>query len=172
MANGLATSGAPRAVSARRLTLLVAAAAAVLPITACLPPAVVIPDGETNVVHVHVAPENVQLDPETAEAGDVYFVIEGPGMEFSLVRWLGAPDAVPRGLTPAEIARLRQGDYQFMQLEAYGVSCGEDEWTEERHWEGCREVVLMSLTPGLYAIMGNPGDPGAAPIMAVLEVGP
>ncbi len=149
-----------------------AAAAALLVLAACEPPQVVIPDGATNVVHVHLDAETVRLDPATVRAGDVFFVIEGPGPAFSLVRWLGAPDAEPRGLTPAEITRLRDGDYVWTQLDSYNVRCDPNAWTEERHWQGCRENAMVPLLPGMYAIVAGSGDGGVAPIMAVLEVEP
>ncbi len=138
-------------------------------LTACEPPRVVIPEGATNVVHVHPEPDNLQLDPAKVKAGVVYFVIEGPGTDFSLVRRKAAADADAIGMTAAQIAAVRNGDYQFTQAEGYSVSCAPDAWTEERHWDDCRENSMVTLTPGLYAIVNEPGD---APIMAVLEVEP
>ena len=148
------------------------AAIVLMALTACEPPRVVIPEGATNVVHVHPRPDNLQLDPAKVKAGVVYFVIEGPGTDFSLVRRKPAPDADATSMSAAQIEAVRHGDYQSTQLESYAVSCAPDSWTEERHWEGCRENSMVSLAPGLYAVVQGPDEPGVAPIMAVLEVEP
>jgi hypothetical protein len=151
-----------------RLTAMVVA----LVLAACLPPPVVIPPGAPT-VHVTVTDDSVALAPSTVPAGDVYFVIEGPSMGFSFVRRMDAPNAEPTGMTQAQIDAIARGDFQSTMLEGIGVSCGEDEWTEERHWQGCRENSVMTLSEGLYAALGSGGEePGVPPIMDVLEVVP
>ena len=144
-------------------------AALLIALTACEPPRVVIPEGATNVVHVYPGPDNLQLDPPRVKAGVVYFVIEGPLGDFSLIRRMAAADADATGMTAAQIAAVRHGDWQFTQAEGYSVSCAQDAWTEENHWKDCRETSMVSLTPGLYAIVN---EPDVVPIMAVLEVEP
>jgi hypothetical protein len=154
--------------SHRRSVALVAA----LLIAACQPPPVVIPP-DAQVVHVSMTDDSVRIEPESVRAGDVYFVMEGPGTGFSLVSRLPSPDAEPTGMTPAQIDAVAGGDFQSTRMEGYAITCAPDAWTEERHWDGCGENVKTTLTPGLYAILGPQGEPiSGASVMAVLEVEP
>ena len=148
-----------------------AAVLVALGLAACLPPPVVIPDG-AQVVHVTTAEEVAIVTPRTVLAGDVYFVIEGPAMGFTLVRRLAAGDAEPSGMSQAQIDRVSQGDYQDTQIEGFAVSCGSDAWTEADHWQGCRENAVLTLTEGLYAILATGEEPGVPPVLDVLEVVP
>ena len=132
---------------------------------------VVIPAG-AEVVRVTASDEEVRLAPETAAAGDVYLVLEGPNQGIEFVSRLADPDASPEGMTQAEIDRVAAGDYQSTMLEGFSVTCAADEWTEAQHWEGCGENVRLTLTPGLYAVLASPDEPGVAPVMAVLEITP
>ena len=144
----------------------------VLVLAACQPPPVQIPPG-AEVVHVSLTDDSVRLAPATVRAGDVYFVIDGPGTGFSLVRRLVAPDADPTGMTREEIDQVARGDYQSTMLEGFAVSCAPDAWTPERQWQGCRANSMVTLTEGLYAILGGEGEePGVPPVMDVLEVTP
>lgn len=144
----------------------------VLVLAACQPPPVQIPP-EAEVVHVSLTDERVRLAPATVRAGDVYIVIEGPGTGFTLVRRLVAPDADPTGMTQEQVDQVAGGDFQSTQIEGFAVSCAPDAWTPERRWQGCRENSMVTLTEGLYAILGAGGDePGVPPVMDVLEVTP
>ena len=144
----------------------------ILVLAACQPPTVEIPP-EAEVVHVSLTDESVRLEPPTVQAGDVYFVIEGPGTAFTLVRRLTAPGAEPTGMTREGIDRVARGDFQSTQLEGFEVSCAPDAWDPERHWQGCRENSMTTLTEGVYAILGPGGEePGVPPVMDVLEVTP
>jgi hypothetical protein len=141
-------------------------------LAACEPAPVVIPQG-AQVVRVAVTDETVQIAPRTVRAGDVYFVNEGPEMGFSIISRMAAGDAGPTGMTQAQIDALAAGDFQSTQQDGLSVSCGADEWTEARHWQGCRENGVRTLGPGFYAILGPGGDePGVPPVMDVLEVVP
>ena len=132
---------------------------------------VVIPAG-AEVVRVTASDEEVRLTPETAAAGDVYLVLEGPNQGIEFVSRLVDPDASPEGMTQAEIDRVAAGDYQSTMLEGFSVTCAADEWTDAQQWEGCGENVKLTLAPGLYAVLASPDEPGVAPVMAVLEVTP
>lgn len=130
-----------------------------------------IPAG-AQVVHVTATDETVTLAPSTVSAGDVYFVLEGPNPAISFVARKDAPDAPIEGMDETQMDRFAQGDYQFTAMDGFSVTCGPEEWTEERHWAGCGENHVLTLEPGLYALAASDEAPGVAPVMAVLEVTP
>lgn len=132
---------------------------------------IVIPAG-AQVVHLTATDDEVQVDPASVAAGEVYVVLEGPKPTIYLVSNQSGPDSDPRGMTPAELARLADGDMQFTLTDAFAVTCGFDAWTEDRHWEGCGENVRLTLAPGFHAFVASDEVPGVRPVMAVLEVRP
>ena len=155
----------------RRHVLAIVAPLAVLVLAACQPPPVIIPNG-AQVVRVTTTEDAAMLAPRTVQNGDVYFVIEGPGLGFTFVSHRAEGDAEPSGMTEAQIERIRRGDYQDTQIEGFAVSCAPEAWTEASRWEGCRENSMLTLTEGLYAVLANSEEPGAPPVMDVLEVVP
>lgn len=131
---------------------------------------IVIPADAESVVHVTATDDSVTIEPSTVSAGDVYFVLEGPNAAISFVARKDAPDAPVEGMDAAQVERLAEGDYQFTAMDGFAVSCAPDEWTEERHWEGCGQNHVLALAPGLYALVASDEAPGVPPVMAVLEV--
>lgn len=133
---------------------------------------IVIPADAESVVHVTATDDSVTIEPSTVSAGDVYFVLEGPNTAISFVARKDAPDAPVEGMDAAQVERLAEGDYQFTAMDGFAVTCGPDEWTEKRHWEGCGENHVLALGPGLYALVASDEAPSVSPVMAVLEVTP
>lgn len=131
---------------------------------------VVIPDG-AQVVHVSNDGAEVTLEPDTVEAGDVYFVNEGPATGYGLVSSMPAPDAEPSGFTEEGLQRLAAGDFQGTLLESWEVSC-ERAWSESEHWRDCGENAMWTLTEGFYLVMEPGEETNANPRFVVLEVTP
>ena len=132
---------------------------------------VVIPPGAST-VRVLASEAGVRLTPDTAPAGDVYLVLDGPNQGIEFVSRLADPNGSPEGMTQAQVDAVAAGDFQSTLLEGFSVACDVDEWTEEERWEGCGENVKLTLTPGFYAVLAGGEEPGVAPVMAVLEVTP
>lgn len=156
----------------RGIAVAVAAIAAAAVASACdVHEPVVIPAG-AQVVRVTVSEAEVVVQPASVRAGDVYLVNEGPAQSFTFVARSSGPDAETEPLSDADVQHLARGDFQFTSMELFSVSCAPDQWTEERHWEGCGENVPLTLSAGSYVILAGAEEPGVAPVMAVLEVVP
>ena len=117
-------------------------------------------------VRVMVSESEVRLSPTTVRAGDVYLVLDGPGQGFSFVTLGGGP------FDDAAIARLGDGDLQDTAIEAFQVTCGPNEWSEDHGWEGCGNVFRVFVSEGQYAILAPGEAPGVPPTMTVLQVAP
>lgn len=123
-----------------------------------------IPPG-AQVVHI-VVTEEVQLDPATVHAGEVYFVVEEPddrtghaGFTFVSRGYGGHCCKDPLPMSDDDVARLAHGDYQGTAIEG-----------------GWGSGAKLTLLEGNYTFLipGPGGDrPGVPPMsMAVLEVLP
>ena len=130
---------------------------------------IVIPEG-AQVVHVTASDEGVALAPDSVVAGDVYFVIEGPNQSVQIVSRMTATDASSSGMDRAQVERVSRGDFQDTAWDGFEVTCGLDEWTPARHWQGCGENHVLPMSEGLYGVVSGAEEPGVPPVMAVLEV--
>ena len=123
---------------------------------------------DAQIVRIAVAASEVQLDPATVRAGEVYFVVDGAGgsaghSEFTFVSACNASQSceTPRlPLSDEAVARLARGDY----LETFS----DGGWTP---------YAKMTLLEGKYAFLitepGGGEQPGIAPTSTtVLEVLP
>jgi len=142
-----------RSLRAVLLPLLVAGTLA-----GCGPgPTTVPPDAQA--VHVFVNGDSVRLEPSTAMAGDIYFVVDTPGAEVIQVQRKTTAEETEGPMSDEDLARLALGDTEGMSItcclgtgEPYG------------------NVHKLALNPGKYAFLARqPESPGP---MAVLEVLP
>jgi hypothetical protein len=110
-------------------------------------------------VHVVVTGSEVRLDPATAHAGDVYFVVDTPGAEVAWAQRQTTAEETPGPMSDADLARLAGGDTQGMAITCcFGTG------------EPYGNVHKVALSPGKYALLTRqPETPGP---MAVLEVLP
>jgi hypothetical protein len=110
-------------------------------------------------VHVVVTGSEVRLEPATARAGDIYFVVDTPGAEVSWVQRMSTEEETPGPMSDADLARLARGDTQGMSLTCcFGTG------------EPYGNVHKVALSPGKYALLTRqPETPGP---IAVLEVLP
>ena len=65
-------------------------------------------------VHVVVSGSEVRLEPATARAGDIYFVIDTPGAAVSWVQRKSTEEETPGPMSDTDLARLARGDSQGM----------------------------------------------------------
>jgi hypothetical protein len=110
--------------------------------------------------------------PASVHPGDVCVVLEGPSPTIGLVSAKLSEDAPVTGMSQAQLDRVARGDMQGTQIDSFGIACGADAWTEQHHWQGCGEIIQLTLSEGMYAFMADDDQPGVAPPMAVLEVVP
>ncbi|HET8777165.1 MAG TPA: hypothetical protein VFN76_05855 [Candidatus Limnocylindria bacterium] len=144
-------------------------------VAACTAGSQPIPSG-ARTVHVVITDDAVELDPSVVGAGDVYLVLdEAVHKSFVLFGRQTSADASPGPLSEGDIARIGEGDTQgtFMTgLDAGGCSAEQD--AAARGQLGpCGNVMKISLSPGLYAILGDSPDAAGEPLpIGVLEVTP
>ncbi len=110
-------------------------------------------------VHLVVTGSEVRLEPATARAGDIYFVVDTPGAAVSWVQRMATEGETPGPMSDADLARLARGDSQGMSFTCcFGTG------------EPYGNVHKVTLSPGKYALLTRqPETPGP---MAVLEVLP
>ena len=101
----------------------------------------------------------MRLEPATARAGDIYFVVDTPGAAVSWVQRQSTEEETPGPMSDADLARLARGDTQGMAFTCcFGTG------------EPYGNVHKVTLSPGKYALLTRqPETPGP---MAVLEVLP
>lgn len=110
-------------------------------------------------VRVVVTGSEVRLEPATARAGDIYFVIDTPGAEVIWVQRMAMAGGTEGPMSDEDLARLARGDTQGMSITCC-LGTGEP-------YGNVHRVVL---SPGKYAFLARqPESPGP---MAVLEVLP
>jgi predicted small lipoprotein YifL len=120
-------------------------------------PITVPPDAQ--VVHLAVSGDSVRLEPSTATAGDIYFVVDTPGAEVIQVQRKTMAEETEGPMSDEDLARLARGDTEGMSITCC-LGTGEP-------YGNVHKVVL---SPGKYAFLARqPETPGP---MAVLEVLP
>jgi hypothetical protein len=142
-------------------------------------PSATIPAG-AQLVHV-VAGPNVQIEPDTVRAGDIYIVLDAPTASVIFVRRMAAAGDVAGPLTEDDLRRLADGDTQGTSIEGfetYGCDPGRLDADAGRLKVpgGCGNVFWVpGLVPGWYAFLAEDPTalpPGTAVPVAVLEVLP
>jgi hypothetical protein len=160
-------------MSRRRLAFLAVALSVLLlsiPLLAACGTGSPIPSGAQQ-VHVVVSASAVEIEPSTVRAGDVYIALEAGSLTF--VEKMTSPDDEPGPLTPDDLERLRRGDTQGMAISGLDAGgCDPQQNADARGQTGpCGNVMLVTVSPGAYAIVGGPPEEPGSPI-GVLEVVP
>ena len=137
-----------------------------------------VPSG-AQVVQLTVTDSSVVLQPDTVRAGDVYLALESPpNGTFAFVARQDSGTATPGPMTQDAIERLRDGENANTILTSFDAGgCSPEQDAEARGKVGyCGNVAKMTVSPGLYAIVGTTPDgdlgPGGYSPMAVLTVVP
>jgi hypothetical protein len=134
---------------------------------------------DAQLVHV-VAGPNVQIEPDTVRAGDIYIVLE-PTTSVVFVRRMAAAGDVAGPLTEDDLRRLAGGDTQGTSIEGFETSgCDAERRDADRGRlkipGGCGNVFWVpGLVPGKYAFLAEDPTalaPGAPVPIAILEVLP
>lgn len=132
-----------------------------------------IPPGATT-VSVTLAGDEVRLEPSTVPAGDVYLVLDTPGMSVSFAMGQDSAEATPGPLTDEALERLAGGSSEGTAMTSFGDhGCSPEQRAEDRGRLGpCGTVFLQPLVPGRYAFFAGDPEPGGPVKLAVLVVQP
>jgi hypothetical protein len=129
-----------------------------------------IPSGAQQ-VRISVTGSDVELQPDSVPAGDVYLVLDDGAVTF--IERKAGPDATAGPLTEGQIAQVQDGNLQDTSssgLEA--TNCDADQREAARNMTGpCGNVMLVQVRPGRYLIMAGAPEESGAPA-AVLTVTP
>jgi hypothetical protein len=151
-----------------------------LGVAACGETPAATPPANAQLVHVVAGPD-VQIEPDTVRAGDIYIVLEPPTASVIFVRRKAAPEEDAGPLTEEDLRRLANGDTQGTSIEGfetYGCDAGQraDDLGRLKAPGGCGNVFWVpGLGPGKYAFLAEDPttlSPGAAVPVAILEVRP
>jgi hypothetical protein len=154
-----------------------------------------VPPSGAQLVHLVATASEVQLNPATVHAGDVYVELDDPadGGSFGFVGEAltgGLPGTIGP-LTDTILERLAHGDTEGSAMSSVGPSCTGPQGVDRGHLSQpgvCGDVFKLVLVAGKYAILGpgwtemqvepsvNPTVPPSGPVlpptMAVLVVLP
>ncbi len=128
-------------------------------------------------VHLVATASEVQLNPATVHAGDVYLELDDPadGGSFGFVggRSTGGLPGAIGPLTDTTLERLALGDTEGTTMSSEGPSCSGPQGQDRGHLAQpgvCGDVFKLVLVAGTYAILG-PGwtqmqiEPSVIPTM-------
>jgi len=129
-------------------------------------------------VHVTVSGAQVDLEPSTVRAGDIFVVLDTPGSGVGFAQRQRTATETPGPLTDEDLARLAQGDTQGTSIGGFDdAGCSPEQRAEDRGRLGpCGNVFQIVVSPGKYAFFTGdldgvpPGDHSDS--IAVLEVVP
>jgi hypothetical protein len=150
---------------------------AVLLLVGCGRGQMAVPAG-AQLVAVSATGSEVQLDPATVRAGDVYVVLETPGSSVGFAQRKSTAAERPGPLTDEDLVRLAHGDTEGTEISGFDdAGCSPQQRAEDRGRMGpCGNVFKLVLAAGRYAFFAGDLDGGPSGdysgSIAVLEVLP